>query len=138
MYTYHVLQSTTSENAISPTSPPSSPAFPHQCLLCYVAFPDLVSLRQHCKSALHVNTLLRDCGASTIWKHFPPPPGPPQLQFCPKCVRTYMYMYMYKVWIQAVCGFCCAKRGFLLCTTTQINTKFTLSIVQCTFTTSNM
>ena len=66
---------------------PTSASLPHTCLFCYVGFPDTASLRQHCKTAAHVRTLLCDCGAATIWKHLPPPPDQLlQWKLCPKCV----------------------------------------------------
>ena len=79
----------TSEISSSPTSslsPPHSPTRPHKCFLCYLSFPDPQSLRRHCKTAAHISTLLRDCGASTIWKNLPPPPGQPR-ELMKLCVK---------------------------------------------------
>jgi hypothetical protein len=81
----------TSEISSSPTSslsPPHSPTRPHKCFLCYLSFPDPQSLRRHCKTAAHISTLMRDCGASTIWKNLPPPPGQPR-ELMKLCVNGY-------------------------------------------------
>ena len=90
-------------------TPSEATISPFECLFCYQSFMSPEALREHCKSPAHVELLLQDCSARSIWKHPPPPPPTDEgtsWEFCERLNVQYIMHMEYACTCVHVCVHC--------------------------------